>query len=95
MSEAEARLWTHLRHRFTAKWRLQERIGPFIADSLCYSERLIVEVDGEQHADELAYDRRRDAYLRKRGFRVIRVPAHAVMGELEGVLGTIDAAMRS
>ena len=93
MSEAEVRLWAHLRDRFETKWRRQEPIGAYVTDFLCYSRRLVVEVDGEHHARQRAYDERRDRYLESQGFRVLRVAAYDVMADIEGVLETVDAAL--
>ena len=89
MSEAEVRLWWHLKHRLSAKFRRQEPIGRYIADFCCYQSRLIVEVDGSQHADTRGYDGVRDDFLRAQGFRVLRVRAVDVMGNLEGVLEAV------
>jgi len=73
MTDAEAKLWSELRDRRldTIKFRRQAPIGPFVADFLCSEARLIVEIDGSQHADSKR-DRARDAELRARGFRVLR-----------------------
>jgi very-short-patch-repair endonuclease len=64
-TEAEQCLWYHLRaHRFMdLKFKRQKPMGPYIADFICIEERLIIEVDGGQHADARAYDEVRDRYL--------------------------------
>ena len=68
---AEARLWSHLRGRRLQSFKFvrQAPIGPYIVDFLCREVRFIVEVDGATHSEdhEIAYDRRRDAYLRAEG----------------------------
>lgn len=71
---AEARMWRLLRDRRFAghKFRRQVPIGPYIADFVCYEKKLIVELDGSQHAEN-PRDKRRDAELERRGFRVLRV----------------------
>ncbi len=74
-TEAERALWALLRaHRLDGhKFRRQVPIGPYIVDFLCHERRLIIEVDGGQHADDTAYDTRRTAYLAARGYRVLRL----------------------
>ena len=72
-TEAEQKLWLLLKDRRFAsyKFRRQVPIGPYIADFVCYSARLIVELDGSQHAD--GADARRDEWLAAKGFEVLRV----------------------
>ena len=62
MTEAEKKLWTELRRRrlLDCKFRRQQPLGEYIVDFVCLSERLIVEVDGGQHARDIAYDKGRD-----------------------------------
>jgi very-short-patch-repair endonuclease len=64
MTNAECKLWFALRDwRFASfKFRRQVPVGPFIADFICYDRRVVVAVDGGQHADS-AIDRRRDRWL--------------------------------
>jgi len=64
-TEAEDRLWQELRGRRLdrIKFRRQAPIGNYIADFVCLEARLIVEIDGSQHADS-DYDRRRDMALK-------------------------------
>ena len=73
-TDAEARLWNALRaHRLGGwKWKRQVPKGPYIVDFICDEAGLVVEVDGGQHAERLAYDARRTAYLERLGLRVIR-----------------------
>jgi very-short-patch-repair endonuclease len=70
----EQKLWALLRgRRFIGfRFRRQVPIGPYIADFVCYGRRLIIELDGSQHADDPT-DPIRDAELRRRGFRVLRI----------------------
>nr|WP_244639219.1 endonuclease domain-containing protein [Bosea sp. ANAM02] len=72
-TEAERTLWLLLRdRRFSGfKFRRQVQIGRYIADFVCPAKRLIVEVDGGQHA-ESTYDAEHDAWLTAQGFRVRR-----------------------
>ena len=92
MTESECRLWVCLRSDFDAKFRRQEPLGPFICDFVCYSHRLVVEVDGSQHLDD-PKDVVRDRYLRRIGFRVVRVSSTDVMAHLDDVLEHIASAI--
>ena len=92
MTDEELRLWVCLKHDISWKFRRQEPIGPYICDFVCYPKRLVVEVDGVQHADSRA-DVARDAYLAAVGFRVVRVWNGDVMRNLEGVLEEIAGAL--
>ncbi len=73
-TEAEQKLWLILKDRRFAgyKFRRQVPIGPFIADFVCYSARLIIELDGSQHADD-AYDAARDEWIAAKGFTTLRI----------------------
>jgi very-short-patch-repair endonuclease len=73
-TEAELALWRLLRDRRFSnyKFRRQVPIGPYIADFVCFSARLIVEADGSQHAGN-AHDVARDAWLISQGYRVRRL----------------------
>jgi very-short-patch-repair endonuclease len=95
-TDAEHRLWQVLRaHRFAGyKFRRQAPLDFYIADFVCFSRRLIVELDGGQHADSAA-DQRRDAYLKAQGFRVLRIWNSELFTNEEGVLETILSALQS
>jgi very-short-patch-repair endonuclease len=95
-TDAEARLWEALRgSRLEGwKWRRQVAVGPFIVDFLCLEAALAVEVDGGVHAEQAAYDARREAYLRARGLQVLRFWNAEVCHDLERVSWTILSACR-
>ena len=95
-TEAEARLWYHLRaHRFMGlKFKRQKPVGRYIADFVCCERRLIIELDGGQHSEQVTYDQRRDTWLRSRGYTVLRFWNNNVMQQLEGVLEQIRCAVR-
>jgi len=92
---AEARLWNALRDRRLGgrKWRRQVPIGPYIVDFLCLEARLVVEVDGGQHGDQVAYDARRTTYLERQDLRVMRFWNSAVLENSDGVCWTILDAL--
>jgi uncharacterized radical SAM protein YgiQ len=90
-TDAERHLWRHLRRRQIAgaRFRRQHPLGPYIVDFVSLDHRLVVELDGGQHADQRAYDEARSQWLDGRGFRVIRFWNHEVFQETEAVLQTI------
>jgi very-short-patch-repair endonuclease len=67
-------------------------IGPFIADFVARSRKLIIEIDGDTHVDA-ARDNRRTEWLNQQGYQVIRFGNSDVMRNLEGVLETIGVAL--
>jgi very-short-patch-repair endonuclease len=93
MSEAEKRLWSRLRaHRMDGrKFRRQHALGTYIVDFVCLDSRLIIELDGDSHANDSreALDAQRTAYLEKLGFRVIRFWNDYVLTDLDSVTGTV------
>ena len=93
-TEAERRLWHRLRDRRLAghKFVRQEGVGPYVADFCCRDVKLIVELDGSQHAGS-ERDLIRDAWLSRQGYRVLRFWNADVMTDLIGVLDTILAAL--
>ena len=90
-TDAEIRLWHHLRDRRLAgfKFRRQLPIGPYFADFGCAQRRLIIELDGGQHAEQAAPDARRSAYLNEQGYTVIRFWNDQVLKETDAVLEEI------
>ncbi len=95
MTDAEAKLWNALRNRQLAghKFVRQQPIGLFFADFCCRERRLVVEADGEQHAENVR-DVGRDAFMTESGYRVIRFWNHEILKSLEMVEDTILAALQ-
>jgi len=95
-TEAEHRLWQLLRaHRFAGyKFRRQVPLDFFIADFVCFDQRVIIELDGGQHA-ESRRDERRDRYLADQGFRTVRIWNNDLFTNEEGVAELILSALRS
>ena len=77
------------------KFKRQVPIPPYVADFLCASARLVVELDGAPHetAQRKLRDAKRDAWLREQGFRVLRFPNDLVLGNLGLVLDAVTAAV--
>ena len=90
MTPAEKLLWTRLRSKqcHSFKFRRQHAIGPFIVDFFCPEQLLVVEIDGDVHAEKTqrTKDWKRERYLRSLGLQVIRYTNHEVLNNLEGVL---------
>jgi very-short-patch-repair endonuclease len=74
-TEAERKLWWHLRHRLPltgSHFRRQVQIGPYIADFACHKSKLVIEIDGGQHGSQTSEDQARTARLEAEGYRVLR-----------------------
>ena len=94
MTHSERFLWEALRNRRQgAKFRRQAPIGPFYADFACHEAALVVEVDGEHHDPKK--DALRDAWLRARGWTVVRYGNPDVLWHLEAVVASIRGYLAS
>src|SRR5438874_2252460 len=95
-TDAENRLWYHLRNRQLggAKFRRQFPIGSYVVDLVCLESRLIVELDGGQHSEQVERDERRTAFLEAQGFRILRFWNNQALAETEAVLTTILVALQ-
>ena len=95
-TDSEHRLWQILRAKRLAghKFRRQVPIDHYIVDFACLKQRLIIEADGGQHSASLC-DARRDAYLRRQGFRILRFWNNDVFNNEEGVLTSILNALET
>jgi len=95
-TEAESLLWQNLRAKRLggAKFRRQHLIGDHIVDFCCLRSRLVIEIDGGQHTEDTEKDAARTARLEARGFKVIRFWNDNVLRNLEGVLTSIQDALR-
>ncbi|KDA04075.1 endonuclease domain-containing protein [Hyphomonas oceanitis] len=99
MTDAETILWSRLKGRQRDGWqfRRQHPVGRYITDFACTRARLVLEVDGATHAEdhEIARDRQRDTTLAQLGWTSLRVTNLDIYENLEGVLDTIDHALRN
>ena len=95
MTTAEHALWYRLRDRqlHGHRFRRQVPIGLYIADFACLPVKLVIEVDGAQHVDDMAHDARREAFLASRGYRVLRFWNGDVLGRTDDVLEAIARAL--
>jgi very-short-patch-repair endonuclease len=85
---AEKKLWSYLRlmREDGVRFRRQHAIGNYVVDFCAPHKKLIVELDGGQHLEQRAYDRRRTEYLESQGYHVIRFWNHQVLNNIEGAL---------
>ena len=89
-TDAERLLWHHLRSKQIEglKFRRQQPIGKYIVDFVCFERKVVIEVDGGQHAKE-GGDKERDLWLNKEGFQVLRFWNNEVLLKPKGVLEVI------
>ena len=102
MSIIEGIVWKELRrNQLGVRFRRQEPIGPYLVDFVCIPLQLVIELDGPSHDHEARndgqpeYDWRRDAYLRRRGFTVLRFTNQEVWNDHDAVLRAIESAIES
>lgn len=90
-TDAERLLWRHLRNSELEgiKFRRQQPIETYIVDFVSFDKRIVIELDGGQHADNMEYGEQRDACLRSNGFNVLRFWNSDVFENIEGVLEVI------
>jgi very-short-patch-repair endonuclease len=93
-TDAETVLWNHIRNRQIDghKFVRQQPIGGYVCDFVCRERLLVVEVDGGQHNESTA-DAIRDRRITEEGYRVLRFWNNDVLGNLEGVLVTIQTEL--
>jgi len=91
LTDAEQKLWHMLRNKQINdhKFRRQFVLGNYIVDFICLDKRLIVEVDGGQHMDNVDYDLLRDEWLKSQNFKVLRFWNNQVLNEIDSVLEVI------
>jgi len=92
LTPAEAKIWVRVRNRGLGfKIRRQHPIWRFIADFYCAEAKLVIEIDGDSHAepDQQEYDKARTEWLEERGYKVIRIMNEDVYKHLEDSLNEI------
>lgn len=97
MTSGEKILWRHLRDNRLGgfHFRRQQVIDGFIADFYCDSAGLVVEVDGDIHRQQVAYDQERETILHSRGLAILRVSESEAVKNVETVLEKILEAVRA
>ena len=95
MTDAERALWRALRSRQLEGFRFRRQVplDRYIADFACLRAKLVVELDGGQHAEQQAYDTARSTALQSLGYRVLRYWNHDVLQRLDEVVADIHRAL--
>ena len=89
MTDAERRIWNKIRKKqLGIRFRRQQQIGDYIVDFVCLEHKLVGEIDGGQHS-ESERDERRDDWLRREGYEVVRFWNSDVLRNADGVLAMI------
>jgi very-short-patch-repair endonuclease len=94
-TKAERKLWWHLRHRLalpTSHFRRQVHLGRYIVDFASHGLKIVIEIDGGQHATQHKQDAMRTKFLESEGYRVLRFWNNEVLGNIDGVLEVIQSA---
>ena len=96
MTREERHLWYDFLRTYEVKFVRQKVLGKYIADFYCAEAKLIIELDGSQHYDEMEQekDRVRTEYLKELGLNVLRFPNNDVMNRFRGVCEAIDEEIK-
>lgn len=91
MTIAEKKLWSRLRRQQLGGLRLRRQVSfdRYIVDFVCFEPKIIIELDGSQHATQVAYDNQRTKYLESLGYNVLRFWNNEISDQMENVLQTI------
>ncbi len=94
-TKAEQKLWAVIRNRQISgiRFNRQVPIGPFICDFVARNAKLIIEVDGGQHAIDAASDEARSRFLTNEGYQVLRFWNNDVLSNIEGVVTIIETEL--
>jgi len=95
-TKQENHLWYDYLHSYPVRFFRQFIIGEYITDFCCRNAKVVVELDGQHHReqDQIEYDAERDAYLRGRGYEVLRFSNHEVDTQFREVCDAIDRVIR-
>ncbi len=95
MTDAEAKLWRHLRNRQLGGWKFKRQfpIDRYVVDFCCLEARVIIELDGGQHAEQIESDGKRTEMLSAMGYLVVRFWNNDVLANIDGVLEMIVSTL--
>ena len=96
-TDAESKLWYQLRNRRfqNHKFRRQHILCDYIVDFICLQKKLVIELDGGQHAEQNEYDSARTQKLEADGFQVLRFWNNEIFNSIDSVLETIYRALNT
>ncbi len=90
MTPEESILWNHLKNnKLGFKFRRQHSIGHFIADFYCAEKKLVIELDGGQHLENVEYDKERTEYFESLEIKIIRFWNREVREDIDKVVSVI------
>ena len=93
-TDAERRLWRALREQLPDyKWRRQMPLGPYFVDFACFARKLVIELDGGQHAQAVACDAARTRFIEAEGYRLLRFWNNDLLENCDGVLARIAESL--
>jgi len=94
-TDAEKVLWNKLRNRQINgyKFRRQVPAGSYIVDFMCVSVKLIIELDGGQHAEQQDYDHKRTLFLASKNYKVLRFWNNEILTNIDGVLEALTLTL--
>lgn len=94
---AEILVWSSLRNRRLNgfKFRRQFVIPPYIVDFICFEKNLIIELDGGQHMETINYDKKRDAFLESKNYKILRYWNNDIFDKFDAVLSDIVRHLES
>jgi len=96
LTPAERKLWAVIRNdQLGVNFRRQHAIGNFIPDFVCIKKKLILELDGSQHLEQVEYDTQRTKYFETLGYKVVRFWNNQIMNDINGVIKAIQFALES
>jgi very-short-patch-repair endonuclease len=92
---AEVKLWAYLRplREDGVNFRRQHALGLYIVDFCAPGRKLIIEVDGSQHLDQVEYNTDRTTFLESKGYHVLRFWNNDVMNKIDDVMNEIREAV--
>ena len=95
MTPSERQLWKVLSgKKLGYKFRRQQAIGGYIVDFVCMEKKLVIELDGGQHAEcKAGHDQQRTGFLKQNGYTVLRFWNNEIAESLEGVVDVIVGAL--
>jgi very-short-patch-repair endonuclease len=96
MTIPEKILWERLKGKNIPglRFRRQHPIDIFIADFYCHEARLVIEIDGEIHEEQIEYDDGREAEIEKYDIKVIRFTNYEIMNEMESIINKIKSVLK-
>lgn len=96
MTQEERRLWYDFLRLYPVRFYRQKVLGSYIVDFYCARARLVIELDGSQHArpDAVLRDAERTAFLQSYGLQVLRIPNHDVHRHFPAVCALIDLTVQ-